>query len=106
MRIGSKPAQPNSRRDPRKQRSGVDHVGFAVSNYDRSKAFYETALAPLGMTLIMEPAGAAAGFGKSGKPTFWIEAQGTPVHGRLHIALGRTIVRRSMPSTRPHSRRQ
>ena len=65
----------------------LDHVGFAVSNYDRSKAFYEKALAPLGMSLVMEPAGAAAGFGKSGKASFWIEARGTPVHGRLHIAL-------------------
>ena len=66
----------------------VDHVGFAVSNYARSKGFYEKALAPLGMTLILEPVGAAAGFGKSGKPSFWIEARGTPVRGRLHIALG------------------
>ena len=66
----------------------IDHVGFAVSNYDRSKAFYEKALAPLGMTLIVEPAEAAAGFGTPGKPSFWIEAEGAPVHGRLHIALG------------------
>jgi catechol 2,3-dioxygenase-like lactoylglutathione lyase family enzyme len=65
----------------------LDHVGFAVSDYDRSKAFYEHALAPLGLTLIMEPAGQAAGFGTAGKPWFWVEAQGTPVRGRLHIAL-------------------
>src|SRR5205823_2254323 len=42
----------------------VDHVGFAVADYGRSKAFYEKALAPLGLTLLMEFAGAAAGFGK------------------------------------------
>ena len=65
----------------------LDHVGFAVSDYERSKAFYEHALAPLGLTLIMEPAGQAAGFGTAGKPWFWVEAQGTPVRGRLHIAL-------------------
>lgn len=65
----------------------VDHVGFAVRDYDRSKAFYEKALAPLGLTLITEPAGAAAGFGKGGKPYFWIEARGEPVRGRLHLAL-------------------
>jgi catechol 2,3-dioxygenase-like lactoylglutathione lyase family enzyme len=41
----------------------------------------------LGLTLIMEPAGQAAGFGTAGKPWFWVEAQGTPVRGRLHIAL-------------------
>lgn len=66
----------------------LDHVGFAVSEYDRSKAFYEKALAPLGLRLIMEPAGEAAGFGTAGKPWFWVEARGKPVRGRLHIALG------------------
>ena len=66
----------------------LDHVGFAVSDYDRSKAFYARALAPLGLSLITEPAGQAAGFGIGGKPWFWVEAQGTPVRGRLHIALG------------------
>jgi len=65
----------------------VDHVGFAVADYERSKAFYERALAPLGVTLLMEFAGAAAGFGKSGRPSFFIEAHGKPVRGRLHIAL-------------------
>jgi len=65
----------------------VDHVGFAVSDYATSKAFYAKALAPLGFTLLLEPAGEAAGFGTEGKPSFWIEAQGRPVRGRLHIAL-------------------
>jgi catechol 2,3-dioxygenase-like lactoylglutathione lyase family enzyme len=67
----------------------VDHVGFAVADYKRSKAFYEKALAPLGFTLLMEFSGAAAGFGKvdGGRPSFFIEAHGEPVQGRLHIAL-------------------
>ena len=64
----------------------LDHVGFAVSDYDRSKAFYEQALAPLGITLLLEPVAAAAGFGKDGKPFFWVEARGQAVEGRLHIA--------------------
>jgi catechol 2,3-dioxygenase-like lactoylglutathione lyase family enzyme len=34
----------------------LDHVGFTVSDYERSKAFYEQALRPLGLTLLMEPA--------------------------------------------------
>ena len=29
----------------------IDHIGFPVSDYARSKAFYESALAPLGYTL-------------------------------------------------------
>ena len=62
-------------------------MGFAVSDYARSKAFYENSLAPLGWKLTMEPLGQAAGFGKGGRPSFWIEASGKPVQGRLHIAL-------------------
>ena len=65
----------------------IDHIGFAVADYQRSKAFYERALAPLGFTLLMEFSEAAAGFGKDGgKPEFFLEAEGEPVHGRLHIA--------------------
>jgi catechol 2,3-dioxygenase-like lactoylglutathione lyase family enzyme len=66
----------------------LDHVGFAVADYERSKAFYEKALAPLGFTLLAEFSGAAAGFGRDGgRPSFFIEAHGEPVRGRLHIAL-------------------
>jgi hypothetical protein len=32
----------------------IDHLGFPVSDYERSKAFYAAALAPLGYVLIME----------------------------------------------------
>ena len=66
----------------------IDHVGFAVADYKRSKAFYEKALAPLGFRLLMEFSGAAAGFGKSDgrRPSFFIEAHGEPARGRLHIA--------------------
>jgi len=36
----------------------IDHVGFAVSDYERAKEFYAKALAPLGYTLVMEMDGA------------------------------------------------
>jgi catechol 2,3-dioxygenase-like lactoylglutathione lyase family enzyme len=67
----------------------LDHIGFAVADYPRSKEFYEKALAPLGLTLLMEFSGAAAGFGREGadRPSFFIEAHGEPAHGRLHVAL-------------------
>jgi catechol 2,3-dioxygenase-like lactoylglutathione lyase family enzyme len=67
----------------------LDHVGFAVADDARSKAFYERALAPLGVKLLMELSGAAAGFGNDdgGRPSFFIEAHGEPVRGRLHVAL-------------------
>jgi catechol 2,3-dioxygenase-like lactoylglutathione lyase family enzyme len=32
----------------------LDHIGIAVRDYARSKRFYETALAPLTITLVME----------------------------------------------------
>ena len=71
----------------------IDHVGFPVSDYARSKAFYEKALAPLGYALIMEvpadvnPGGAAAcGFGRNGKPDFWIGAEGG-LAKPLHVAI-------------------
>ncbi len=41
----------------------LDHVGIEVSDFERSKAFYEGALEPLGIGLLMEFEG-AAGFGK------------------------------------------
>ena len=63
----------------------IDHVGYGVSDYQRSKAFFEQALAPLGITLLMEVKEAAAGFGKDGKPFFWIETRGEAVRG-LHVA--------------------
>lgn len=57
----------------------LDHVGFAVADAERSKRFYEQALAPLGIALIMsvppdktEAGGTAHGFGSDGKPYFWI----------------------------------
>ena len=65
----------------------VDHIGFAVADYERSKAFYARALEPLGVKLVMEFGGAAAAFGKSGRPSFFVEGHGEPVRGRLHIAL-------------------
>ena len=68
----------------------LDHVGFAVADAERSKRFYEQALAPLGISLIMsvppektEAHGTAHGFGSNGKPYFWIgdnEAVGEGTH--------------------------
>jgi catechol 2,3-dioxygenase-like lactoylglutathione lyase family enzyme len=63
----------------------LDHVGFGVSDYKRSKAFYSEALAPLDIELIKEPSEQAAGFGRGGKPFFWIEATRPPIT-LLHVA--------------------
>jgi catechol 2,3-dioxygenase-like lactoylglutathione lyase family enzyme len=51
----------------------LDHVGFPVSDYARSKAFYLRALAPLGYGLAMEVSpeqtggGSQGGFGPPGR---------------------------------------
>ena len=63
----------------------LDHVGFGVSDYGRSKAFYSEALAPLNIELIMEPSKLAAGFGRAGKPFFWLEGTRPPVT-QVHVA--------------------
>jgi len=59
----------------------IDHVGVRVSDYARSRKFFESALAPLGYSLIMEFDDEVAGFGVPGRPDFWIsEGPGSPVH--------------------------
>jgi catechol 2,3-dioxygenase-like lactoylglutathione lyase family enzyme len=63
----------------------LDHMGFSVSDYERSKAFYEKALAPLGFKLLMEPVPGIGGFGDGQKPFFWIGTRG-PAQSEIHVA--------------------
>ena len=70
----------------------LDHLGFTVVDYPRSRAFYERALAPLGYGIVMdvtkEMSGGyeGCGFGANGKPAFWVGV-GTGEAGRgMHIA--------------------
>jgi catechol 2,3-dioxygenase-like lactoylglutathione lyase family enzyme len=65
----------------------LDHVGINVSDYERSRDFYERALAPLGYELLMEPAAGTAGFGRERKPDFWISAGRQPTTENVHVAL-------------------
>ena len=60
----------------------LDHVGIRVSDFEQSKRFFTEALSPLGYELIMEPSVSAAGFGRQGKPEFWIVQgdRGQPAH--------------------------
>jgi catechol 2,3-dioxygenase-like lactoylglutathione lyase family enzyme len=48
----------------------LDHIGIGVKDPLASKAFYESALKPLGIAVIMD-FGEAVGFGSDGKPYFW-----------------------------------
>jgi catechol 2,3-dioxygenase-like lactoylglutathione lyase family enzyme len=62
----------------------LDHIGFAVSNYEASKAFFSKALLPLGISLVAETHG-WAGYGAHGKPELWF-GSGTEPQGPMHIA--------------------
>jgi catechol 2,3-dioxygenase-like lactoylglutathione lyase family enzyme len=65
----------------------LDHVGINVSDYDRSRDFYAKALEPLGYSLLMEPAPGHGGFGRDGKPDFWISGEREPTTENVHVAL-------------------
>jgi catechol 2,3-dioxygenase-like lactoylglutathione lyase family enzyme len=63
----------------------LDHFGFGVTDLAKMKAFYEKVLAPLGMKVGYEAAGAAVGFGDgSGFPSFFLMAGGHT--SRVHVA--------------------
>lgn len=53
----------------------IDHVSLPVTDLDRSSAFYDALLAPLGLVRTKERPG-AVGYGPSGRPApvFWILA--------------------------------
>lgn len=71
----------------------IDHTGIVVSDFERSKSFYQQALAPIGYQLMMEFSAAVtghtdvAGFGVPPTPDFWI-SRGDPNVPPLHIAFG------------------
>jgi catechol 2,3-dioxygenase-like lactoylglutathione lyase family enzyme len=64
----------------------IDHMGLSVSDLARSRAFYESALAPLGYAPIMV-FDEAVGFGVPPKPDFWL-SEGDPGMPALHVAFG------------------
>jgi len=72
----------------------IDHIGLSVSDYAAAKTFYTRALAPIGISVLMEfPASVTGdtdvcGLGADGKPFFWIAAQGrTSPHTHVAFAV-------------------
>jgi catechol 2,3-dioxygenase-like lactoylglutathione lyase family enzyme len=61
-----------------------DHVGFGVTDYAASKAFFLKALQPLGVTVVMEGQ-YGLGLGQNRKPSLWMY-QTTEKPAQLHIA--------------------
>jgi catechol 2,3-dioxygenase-like lactoylglutathione lyase family enzyme len=76
--------------DPWSQKM-IDHTGINVSNFEKSKTFYQKALGAIGYQLLAEfPSSVTgnadvAGFGEPSKPDFWI-AGGTPNKPTIHVA--------------------
>jgi catechol 2,3-dioxygenase-like lactoylglutathione lyase family enzyme len=63
----------------------IDHTGIVVRDLNKSRQFYEQALAPLGYAMLFEvPGDVGMGFGEPPKPDFWI-GRGTPTISQ-HIA--------------------
>jgi catechol 2,3-dioxygenase-like lactoylglutathione lyase family enzyme len=63
----------------------LDHVTIAVTDLDRSKAFYDAALRCLGISRLYAEGDVAAGYGADGKAFFWISLKRVPPTG-AHIA--------------------
>ena len=69
----------------------LDHIGLTVSDFARARAFYDAALAPLGVAMVMEvtpeQTGGSShlGYGSDGRPYFWIGDAGATT-GVLHVA--------------------
>jgi catechol 2,3-dioxygenase-like lactoylglutathione lyase family enzyme len=61
----------------------LDHLVIGVSDLSASKRFYDRALAPLGLSALLEFPG-VVGYGAAGKPGFWIRAGGG--HEPAHVA--------------------
>ena len=64
----------------------LDHLGLDVKDFERSKAFYERVLAPLGISLLMEPVPGVAGFGDHQMPYFWIGQRDRGPQTGVHVA--------------------
>lgn len=61
-----------------------DHIGFNVSNFAASKAFFVQALAPLGISIAAEGEGWAL-IGRPGEGNLWFGSFG-PNPGPVHLA--------------------
>ena len=69
----------------------IDHIGIGAGDFDQSRRFYEAALAPLGISVMMEVTPEMSGgyrgvgLGSEGKPFFWVGNGGQRGAG-IHVA--------------------
>ncbi len=67
----------------------IDHVGFKVHDYEKSRAFYVAALGALGIQLLADfeaEGNRHGGFGTEAGTKFWISSGKTLRAGDSHIA--------------------
>ncbi|TIR84219.1 MAG: VOC family protein [Mesorhizobium sp.] len=86
----------------------IDHLGISVSDFEKSKAFYDKAMAPLGASLLyMVPeeytAGAKVGGYGRDRPVFWLSAGSRAEVDAFHAAaLAAGGKDNGGPGLRPH----
>ena len=61
-----------------------DHIGFGVSDYAASRAFFLAALGPLGIGIVME-GDFGVGLGRKAHPALWLH-RASAAPGPLHLA--------------------
>ncbi|MES2058190.1 MAG: VOC family protein [Pseudomonadota bacterium] len=70
----------------------IDHLGIRATDFEASRRFYDAALAAMGIVPVMEVTPEQSGgyhgigYGRNGKPTFWLGNNG-PVGDGIHVAL-------------------
>ena len=62
----------------------IDHVTLGVHHLDESRHFYEHALAPLGLKIVVDRPALVGFAGESGRPVFWLAVR--EPSRRVHIA--------------------
>ena len=63
----------------------IDHFGINCSDFGKAKEFYDRVLGVLGFTRQMD-FGIAIGYGKDGKPDFWIADADLGPNREIHVA--------------------
>jgi catechol 2,3-dioxygenase-like lactoylglutathione lyase family enzyme len=67
----------------------LDHISLGVADFARSQAFYDRALSPLALKILMGDETTYAGYGDD-RPFFWIGRSDGPPSARAHVAFEAT----------------
>jgi catechol 2,3-dioxygenase-like lactoylglutathione lyase family enzyme len=69
----------------------IDHIGIGATDFAASRRFYDASLATLGLAALVEVTPEQSGgyhgigYGRDGKPCFWLSADG-PRGAGIHVA--------------------